>query len=161
MGISISRAGKLIIDVDGYVSANLDSLQVVDSADENGRERSQLEFIFKVPTTKGTSDKYLWTGLNVNSEKTYYPVDDDGVISTTPEYNKLTQLLIALGLLTEEKLNSDDELDIDIESLVGQEFQFKVKPNKLKPALSDIDIKSIRFKVAPQASKTIQITKDK
>lgn len=145
MAISISRVGKLVIGEDGYVTATLASIEIQDTTDEKGRERSQLEYVFKVPTTKGTSDKYLWTGLNVNPEKTYYPVNTDGVVSSEGEYNKLTQLLLSLGLLTELQLHSGEDIDLDIETLIGKTFKFKVIPNKQKPSLSDIDLKTIQF----------------
>jgi hypothetical protein len=145
MAISISRVGKLVIGEDGYVTATLASIEIQDTTDEKGRERSQLEYVFKVPTTKGVSDKYLWTGLNVNPEKTYYPVDADGVVSAEGEYNKLTQLLLSLGLLTELQLHSGEDIDLDIETLIGKTFKFRVIPNKQKPSLSDIDLKTIQF----------------
>jgi hypothetical protein len=145
MAISISRVGKLIIGEDGYVSATLNSIEIQDTTDEKGRERSQLEYIFKVPTSKGNADKYLWTGLNVNAEKTYYPVDADGVVSSEGQYNKLTQLLLSLGLLTELQLHSGEDIDIDVETLIGKAFKFKVIPQKNKPNMSDIDLKTIKF----------------
>jgi hypothetical protein len=158
MAISISRVGKLIIGDDGYVRATLASIEMQDTTDEKGRERTQLEYIFKVPTTKGTADKYLWTGLNVNSEKTYFPIDPDtGEISATGEYNKLTQLLLALGLLTELQLHSGEDIDIDIESLIGKEFKFQVIPNRKKPNLSDIDLRTIRFVDSSAATKKLTV----
>lgn len=154
MAISISRAAKLIVDTEGYVTAVLANIEAQDSVDEKGRDRTQLQFIFKVPTTKGvntTADKYLWTGLNVNPEKTYYPVDSDGVVSSEGEYNKLTQMLLALGLLTDLQLHSGEDISIDIEALEGRTFKFKMLPNKVKPGLSDIDLKTIRFADEPTA----------
>lgn len=145
MAISISRVGKLVIGEFGYVTATLESIEIKDTIDEKGKERSQLEYIFKVPTTKGISDKYLWTGLNVNPEKTYYPVDANGVVSSKAEYNKLTQLLLSLGLLSEVQLYSGEDINLDIESLIGKTFKFQVVPNKQKPTMSDIDLKTIKF----------------
>lgn len=152
MAISISRAAKLIIDADGYVTAKLDSIKIVEFVDKQGDERSELEFIFKVPTTKDintTSDKYLWTGLNVNHQKTYFPPDANGIISSKGEYNKLTQLLLAIGLISESELHSGENIDIDIEELIGKTFKFKVLPNKVKHGLSDIDLKTIRIADEP------------
>jgi hypothetical protein len=159
MAISISRAGKLIIGEDGYVTATLDTITVDDIVDEKGRERTQLQYVFKVPTTKGTADKYLWTGLNVNPEKTYYPVDaNTGEVSQTGEYNKLTQLLLALGIISELQLHSGEDIDLDIETLIGKAFKFKVIPNKQKPSLSDIDLKSICFvKTTPTETKKLSV----
>jgi hypothetical protein len=145
MGIQISRVGKLVIGEDGFVTATLHSLEAQDSVDPQGRERTQLEWIFKVSTTKGTSDKYLWTGLNINAEKTYYPIDANGVVSTEGQYNKLTQLLLSLGLLTDLQLHSNEDVDIDIETLKGKTFKFKVIPNKNKPSLSDVDVSTIKL----------------
>lgn len=145
MAIQISRVGKLVIGEDGFVKATLHSLEAQDSVDLQGRERTQLEWVFKVPTTKGTSDKYLWTGLNINAEKTYYPVGADNVVSTEGQYNKLTQLLLSLGLLTDLQLHSGEDVDIDIEMLIGKTFKFKVIPNKNKPSLSDVDVSTIKL----------------
>jgi len=145
MAISVSRAGKLITSEDGFVSATLRSLEVEDSIGSDNKERSQLKWTFEVPTTKGTSNKNLWTGLNVNHEKNYYPVDADGVVSTKAEYNKLTQLLLSLGLITEIQLHSEADVELDLETLVGRVFKFKPIRQKNNPNFSDIDISAICF----------------
>ncbi|MBG1258415.1 hypothetical protein [Nostoc commune] len=146
MGITVTRAGKLIVDEDGYVTATLASIEVVDHPEDSNGNRKQLEFIFKVPTNKGTSDKHLWTGVTINAEKSYYPVDPQtGEREASPEYNLLTQMLLALGTLSEESLKSDDEINFDIESLVGRAFKFHVIPSRTNPSLSDIVVKSMCF----------------
>ncbi len=151
MAINISRASKIITDTEGYVTAKLFSVVEKISLDPKGKEITQLEWVFKVPTTKKVADKYLWTGINVNSQRTYYPIDANGVVSPNPEYNRLTKLLLALGLLTEQELNSDDDIDLDIEELVGREFKFKVIPDREKPALGDIDIATMQLLDAASA----------
>jgi hypothetical protein len=161
MAIQISRVGKLITDADGYVTGILYNLEVKSYKDENNKDREQLELVFKVPTTKGTSDKYLWTGLNINSEKTYYPVDANGVVSTEGQYNKLTQLILSLGLLTELELFKDDDVKIDVEALIGRTFKFKVIPQRNKPNLSDIDISSIKLVVDDTNITTKHLTANK
>jgi hypothetical protein len=158
MAISVSRAGKLIIGEDGYVTATLSNIEVLDQTDEKGRERTQLEWEFAIQTTKGASRKLMWTGVNLNSDKTYRPVDDNGVVSENPEYNKLTQVLLALGVITELQLHSGEDVDIDLESLIGKSFKFKVLPQKNKPQMSDIDIKTIKFTTATTEPKRSKLT---
>lgn len=148
MTISVSRAGKLIINESGYVDAVLTSIEVKDDEDDKGRDRTQLEWTFAVETTKGKSRKLLWTGLNVNGEKTYFPVDANGVVSEGL-YNKLTQILLGLNLVTELQLHSGEDINIDLETLIGKSFKFKVVPQKNKPSLSDIDIPTIKFADVP------------
>ena len=145
MTISISRAGRLVLDDNGLVHARLITIEVVDSVDDRGKERTELEWSFEVPTTKGTAIKRLWTGLNVNAKKTYYPTDENGVI-LPPEYNKLTQVTLSLGLIDEVLLHSDADIDLDLQMLIGKDFTFAVIPQKLKPHLSDIVLTSLRFK---------------
>ena len=145
MAINISRAGKVVTDSEGYVIATLDSITEESKVNGGGKKSLQLEWIFKIPTTKNVADKYLWTGVTVNSDRNYYPIDAEGVVSKNPEYNKLTQLLLTLKLISEEELHSDEEIDLDIESLISKKFKFKVIPNKVKPGLSDIDITTIQL----------------
>ena len=145
MPISVTRAGKLIIGDDGFVTATLRSLELEDSVDLENKERSQLKWGFEVPTTKGTSDKYLWTGLNVNHEKNYYPVDADGVVSKEAQYNKLTQILLSLGMITETQLHSEEAVELDLEALIGRNFKFKPIRQKNNPNFSNIDISAIYF----------------
>ena len=161
MAISVSRAGKLIIGEDGYVEATLTNIEIQDQTDEKGRERTQLEWEFAIQTTKGASRKLMWTGLNINPDKTYRPVDDNGIVSENPEYNKLTQVLLALGVITELQLHSGEDVDIDLESLIAKSFKFKVTPNKLKPSLSDIDLKTIKFADVTSEPKRSKLTVSK
>ncbi len=82
MAINISRASKIITDSDGYVTAKLSSVVEKISLDPKGKEITQLEWVFKVPTTKKLADKYLWTGCNVNAQRTYYPIDANLIYCT-------------------------------------------------------------------------------
>ncbi len=146
MAITITRAGKLIIDEDGYVTAPLASVEIVDHPEDSNGNRKQLKFIFEIPTNKGTSNKPLWTGVTINPEKSYYPVDPvTGEYAPLPEYNLLTQMLLALGILSEESFKPDYEINFDIESLVGRIFKFHVTPSRTNPNFSDILIPSMRF----------------
>ncbi len=145
MAINVSRAAKLVTDSEGYVTATLDSITEQTKINGDGKDNTQLQWIFKIPTSKKTADKYLWTGCNVNSQRTYYPVDADGVVSKTGEYNKLTQLLLSLKLITEAEVLSDEDIELDLETLIGKEFKFKVIPDRDKPALSDIVVTSVQL----------------
>lgn len=162
MSITISRAGKLIIDEDGYVTAPLTSVEIVDHPEDSNGNRKQLKFIFEVPTNKGTSNKPLWTGVTINPEKSYYPVDPEtGERASLPEYNLLTQMLLALGILSEESLKSDDEINFDIESLVGRIVKFHVTPSRTNPNFSDVLVKSMRFAETDVQPVTAKTTKEK
>lgn len=146
MAITIGRAGKLVTDNEGYVTATLSTIDLTKNIDLNDKEREQLEWVFKVQTTKKVTDKYLWTGLNVNEVKSYYPIDNEGVVSKVAEYSKLTQVALSLELITEDQLlDKDFDFEFDVETLIGKTFRFKVIPQRNKPHLSDIDIKTIKL----------------
>lgn len=146
MAITIGRAGKLVTDNEGFVIGTLDSIELTKDVDLNDKEREQLEWVFKVPTTKKVTDKYLWTGLNVNEIKSYYPIDNEGVVSKVAEYSKLTQVALSLELISEDQLlDKDFDFEFDVETLIGKTFRFKVIPQRNKPHLSDIDIKTIKL----------------
>ncbi len=133
----ISRATKIQSDDQGYVVAELIAVELTEY--EYGQ---QLEWAFSVANSKGAKSLLrLWTGLAINDERTYYPEDGDG----KGEYNKLTQLLLQLKLIDQKLLKSTEEPDIDLEELVGKSFRFQVTPDKKRPALKNINLKTLEI----------------
>lgn len=148
MAIKIGRAAKLTTDSDGYTVGTLNSVDIKEQVDSKGKVSQQIEWIFKVTTTQGKSaDKYMWTGIKINSERTYYPTNHvtGEVNRQDPQYNKLTQFLLSIGVINEKQVLSDTEVDLDVESFIGKAFRFKVIPDQERPALGDIDISSIKI----------------
>ena len=84
----ISRANRIATTENNLVSATLASVDVIQSDIINQQtgeivETEQIEWIWEVPTALGKDTSiHEWTGLNVNSEKTYYPENGE------PTYNK-------------------------------------------------------------------------
>ena len=86
----------------------------------------------------------FWTGQNINSEK--FELDGD---EKNTDYNRLTRLLLNMGLLDAKKLTELDKAkledsDIDLEVLIGQKIEFKMNKSIKRKGLSVIDIKSIK-----------------
>lgn len=133
----ISRATKIESDDTGYVRGELISLEYA----ENSKFNEQLEWVFAVTNSLGKKSLVrVWTGLNINDEKTYYP-EDGG----KPQYNKLTQMLLGIGKIDEKTLHSKEEIDLDLNDLTDKEYLFKLVPDKKNPALKRLDVSSIKL----------------
>ena len=147
--ITLGVSGFIKTDAEGYATGELIQIEQIES-ELNGEIQEQIEWIWAVESTKGTSKMYLWTRPNINPNKYINRPDQ-----TQPEYSLLTQLLLNVGLLTEdelEKLKDEpeyiEELDIDLETLQGQQFRFKLIPGKLgkpsKPDVKTIELLSVK-----------------
>lgn len=142
----ISRANRIATTEDNLVTATLTSVDVIQSDIINQQtgevvETEQIEWIWEVPTAiKGkTTNVHEWTGLNVNGEKTYYPENGD------PTYNKLTTILIKTGLLNEKTIDDADLESIDIESLIGQKFEFELERRAKKRNIKSVKLSTIKL----------------
>lgn len=142
----ISRANRIATTEDNLVIATLTSVDVVQSDIVNQQtgeivETEQIEWVWEVPTAiKGkTTSIREWSGLNVNSEKTYYPENGE------PTYNKLTTILIKTGLLDEETIDDADLETIDIESLIGQKFEFELERRAKKRNIKSVKLSTIKL----------------
>ena len=142
--LSAKKIGKVAVDSEGFVNATLKSISETEQYDDKGRRQPQFEFIFAVANqnNKSTTDKYLWTSVNLNPEKYTWTDDESGEVITG--YSKLTQLALLTGLLTEAELLSDEDFEADLESLIGQEFKFKLVPQRNKPNMTRIEFKTIQ-----------------
>lgn len=143
----LSRANRIASDENNIVTATLKSVEVVESDlvnQETGElvETEQIEWVWEVPTAvKGKNTNiHEWSGLNVNSEKTWYP-EDGG----EPQYNKLTTILIKSGLLDEKTIDDTDLQSIPIESLIGQKFEFELEQRKRKKSLKSPKLSTIKL----------------
>lgn len=131
----ISRATKIESDSDGYVEGELISIEDA----EKSLYGEQIEWVFAVKNTSGKSSLIrCWTGLNVNDEKTYYPEP-----GAKPQYNMLTQILLSIGVVDEKTLRSKEEIDCELNDLVGKLYRFKLTPDKKRPALKRLDVSTI------------------
>lgn len=134
----IKRANKIAKNTDGLVHGEIIAVEEVD----NLYGGTQFEWSIGVNTTRETKTiMRFWTGTNVNDEKYYYSEED-----SLPKYNKLTQICLQLGLLDEDLLNSDQEIDLDLsESLDGQKVSFKTKPSEKRRAFKEVDWSSLKL----------------
>lgn len=142
----LSRANRIATTENNLVIATLASVDVVQSDIINQQtgeviETEQIEWVWEVPTAvKGkTTNIHEWSGLNVNSEKTYYPENGE------PTYNKLTTILIKTGLLDEKTIEDADLESIDIESLIGQKFEFQLERRAKKGNLKSIKLSTLKL----------------
>ena len=141
----ISRANRIAISEDNTVRATLINVDVVLSEVINQQtgemvEIEQIEWVWEVPTAKEKNTSiHEWTGLNVNSEKTYFPADGK------PTYNKLTLILIKCGLLNEKTLEDADLESIDIESLIGKKFEFELERRNIKKNVKSVKLSTLKL----------------
>lgn len=144
MPIKIGRAGKLIEDNDGFIVGKLSEILETETQNKDGNKIEQYKWIFKVQSTKGETEKSIYTCRNINPQKTYNPEDEEGKKTGNLNYNTLTQVLLNIEFITLEQLHDESQDEFDIEELIGKKFKFKINPDKYdETKLGKVDISSI------------------
>jgi hypothetical protein len=148
MPLKAKIANKIVADDNGYTTGEIIDINEIDEhTEKEGKKEvtyaSQFEFLIAVEGTKKQTLLRFWTGQNINSEK----FENEGDNST--DYNRLTRLLINMGLLDAKKLSELnktqlEDSEIDLDTLRGQKIQFKMNKSIKRKGLSVIDIKSIK-----------------
>ena len=149
MVLKAKIANKIVADDSGYTTGEIIDINEIDEhSEKEGKKEvaysSQFEFLIAVEGTKKQTLLRFWTGQNINSEK--FELDGD---EKNTDYNRLTRLLLNMGLLDAKKLTELDKAkledsDIDLEVLIGQKIEFKMNKSIKRKGLSVIDIKSIK-----------------
>lgn len=140
MTLRTKLANKPILDKEGYATGTLESITLID-ASESDFDRSQFQFSFKVKGTRKDITLNLWSGTTISGEKY-----DNG---SSIDYNKLSKIVMKLGLISEKDLieayqgGKDPELDLD--SLIGVAVRLKLNKSAKKGKLSQIDLNSIEL----------------
>lgn len=148
-------ANSPTIDSDGYCTAELTDITFLEDG-ESEYSGEQFLFDFIVPGIQRPINLKIWTGVKINRDR--YQVNG----SKTKEYNKLTRLCLALGLITESDLNAiKDETDLDkleigdkLEGLKGQQVKFKLLKTAKSKGLSQIDLDSLQLVKIQTTEKT-------
>jgi hypothetical protein len=144
MPIQAKASNRAITDDSGYVSATLaDITETSYQSEDSDNEREQLLFDFLIEGTKKQINLKLWTGQAISSDKNWVRSKNG-----KPEYSKLTQLCLSLGLFSESDLKKDDskiaeKLGEKLESLKGKTVKFKLL--KTKTGLNSIDFSTIKI----------------
>ena len=149
MVLKAKIANKIVADDNGYTTGEIIDINEMDEhSEKEGKKEiiysSQFEFLIKLEGTKKDIVMRFWTGQNINSEKFELDGDEKNI-----DYNRLTRLLLNMGLLDAKKLTELDKAklensDIDLEVLIGQKIEFKMNKSIKRKGLSVIDIKSIK-----------------
>jgi len=137
MALKAKLANKPVTDDNGYVSAELICVEFQDS-DENDFEQEQFCFNFNVPGSQKDILMRLWTGTKINPDKF-----TEGKKSN---YNKLTRVCLALGLIDPASLpnvSAEECQAIDLEGLAGSKVKFKLQKSIKAKGLNVIDIDSL------------------
>ncbi|MBD2342193.1 hypothetical protein H6G64_35330 [Calothrix sp. FACHB-156] len=137
-------ADSIAVDDEGYCKAVLNVVEYDSfTDDETGEIKDQILFIWDTTTRKGKETKIrFWTPMTIN------PTAKKVKGKTT--YNALTQLLLIHQIITVEdlkKLAADenylDQMEIDLDSLIGQNHKFKLNYNDRglgKPDISTLKV---------------------
>lgn len=149
MVLKAKIANKIVANDNGYTTGEIIDINEMDEhSEKEGKKEiiysSQFEFLIKLEGTKKDIVMRFWTGQNINSEKFELDGDEKNI-----DYNRLTRLLLNMGLLDAKKLTELDKAklensDIDLEVLIGQKIEFKMNKSIKRKGLSVIDIKSIK-----------------
>lgn len=144
MASKFRLANSPVVDDNGFANGTIESITFLEEG-ESDYSGEQFEFTINTKGTQKDISLKIWTGVKINSD-TY----SNG---KSKEFNKLTRLCIALGLIKIadlkaikneadlEKLNLDDKF----ESLKGQNLQFKLTKNPKSKGLSQIDLETIKL----------------
>lgn len=136
--VQFKVADSIAVDDDGYAKATLASIEFDQYTDSEGEITEQILFQWETKTRKGVDTKLrFWTGLNINPT----PRSVNG--KTT--YNALTQLLLIHQIISVSDLKKlaqnesyINELEIDLEKMIGQSHKFKLNTNERGLAKPDI-----------------------
>lgn len=140
----LSRANSISTDENNLVVAKLVAIDVITSelVDQNSGEITeieQIEWVWEAPTKLGKPTRiHEWTGLNINSEKTW----NNGKETS---YNKLTTILIQTGLIDAKRIEQTDLEAIDIESLLNCEFQFELEKRSGKRNIKSVKLSTLKL----------------
>lgn len=147
MPLKAKIANKIVADDKGYTIGEIIGVnEIEERTEKEGKKEityaSQFEFMVSVDGTKKQTLLRFWTGININSEK--FENEENG----TEDYNRLTRFLLNMKLIDSKKLTEldkakVDELEIDLESLIGQKIRFKMDKSIKRKGLSVINIGSI------------------
>lgn len=147
MPLKAKIANKIVADDNGFTIGEIIAVnEIEERTEKEGKKEvnyaSQFEFLVSVDGTKKQTLLRFWTGTNINSDK--FENEETG----KSEYNRLTRLLLNMGLIDAKKLTeldktNIDESEIDLESLVGQKIRFKMDKSIKRKGLSVINIGTI------------------
>lgn len=140
MGLKAKFTNKPVIDDNGYCNAVLANITLIE-ADESEFDREQFQFNFTAKGTRKDIKFIVWTGTTINDEK-YTPND-----RKKAKYNKLTQICLALGAISSEKLReagkNSNTFELDLSQLKNIPVRFKLTKNQKRLGLHSIDLESL------------------
>lgn len=154
--VKMKIANNLIKSEDGVYEGAITDLGfgVGTRTEKNGRDIEQIEFQrFEMSVAfEGTNEPIkikTYTGVSINNEPLEVKYAGRGAKNEVAIYNRFTTLLLALGLLTIDELDSVTEktlerIEKDIDGLKGQMIRCKV--GKDKGGYNAIDLSSLELK---------------
>lgn len=167
MALKAQIANKIQTDDNGYTTGKIiDINEVEERTEKEGKKEvyyaPQFEFLVEVQGTKKPTIMRFWTGKKINSE--LFENEETG----KEDYNRLTRLILNMGLIDKAKLIEYDKADVEeseveLDVLKGQKIRFKMDKSIKRKGLSVINIGTIEPLKEPEqatqkAEKTIQKT---
>lgn len=147
MPLKAQIANKIVADDNGYtVGTIIDINEVEERTEKEGKKdvyyAPQFEFLVEVQGTKKSTRMRFWTGKKINSE--LFENEETG----KEDYNRLTRLILNMGLIDNAKLIEYDKADVEeseveLDVLKGQKIRFKMDKSIKRKGLSVINISSI------------------
>ena len=141
MKLEPSPVSTPVIDAEGYCRAELIAVTYLEPTESECTAEYRFDFI--APCWRGFIQLHLFTGTKISQEHN---------IGHTENYNQLTRLFLALGLLSEAELQTIHHSDLDpqtieatLASLTQQPVRFKFLPVTLAEHLFQIDIDSLQL----------------
>jgi len=114
MALKAYMGNRPLFDDDGFVHGAVKNVELITHKEKDGGEWESLRWTFEVPGTLRPFEFNELSGLAIHAP------DDKGNV------NKLTDLVLRLGVLTLEDVQKDELPEHDLEACIGQCVQFKI-----------------------------------
>lgn len=139
-------ANSPVVDSNGYCTAEIADITFLEDG-ESEYSGEQFLFDFITPGVQRPINLKVWTGIKINPDR--YQING----SKTKEFNKLTRVCLAMGLVSEADLKAvTTEADLNklaigekLEGLRGQQVRFKLLRTAKGKGLSQIDLDTIQL----------------
>ena len=155
MALKPRLANSPTVDFEGWCIAEIVDVTFLEDG-ESEYSGEQFLFDFFATGIQRPINLKVWTGVKINPDR--YQVNG----SKTKEYNKLTRVCLALGLVSETELKAiKAKSDLDalaigekLEALKGQQVRFKLLKTAKGKGLSQIDLDSLQLLIAETSEKS-------
>jgi hypothetical protein len=138
--VKIAMANKIITDSEKFATGKIAEINWLPERETRSGYvlRESIEFVFEINCTKTNQVRTIQVAPNLNNRQFFYESLDK------ESYNLITTICLQLGLINLEQLE-DDDLELELDSIINKPIKFKMKKSFNNPNLLDIDYSSLQL----------------